>query len=125
MVQKGKGIYYQKMFTMQKNSADLWCTQSNNSKCCVCVCVGGVAVICVRMFIRIHPDRIRMAQVRCDASWVWNESVCLPLPPADEAFLTVHSCLSVQNSPRRCTLYEKSICGQEEVRWEEEACPSC
>lgn len=82
-------------------------------------------MICVRMFIRIHADKIRMAHVRCDASWMWNESVCLPLPPADEALLTVHSYLSVQNSPRRCTFYEKSICGQEEVRWEEAACPSC
>lgn len=58
----------------------------------------------------------RMAQVRSGTRWLWDESVFLPLPPADGAFLIVHPCLPVQNLPMRHTFKEKGIWRQKEVR---------
>lgn len=44
-----------------------------NSKFCMCGVGGvGVVMICVRMFIRIYPDEIRMAQKKCGSTWMWK-----------------------------------------------------
>lgn len=60
--------------TTRKKSTDLWCTQSTNSKFCMCGVGGvGVVMICVRMFIRIYPDEIRMAQKKRGSTWMWKE----------------------------------------------------